>query len=197
MNYLAHIFLSGDNDDVKIGNFIADFVPGKKYLEYPETIKKGILLHRKIDTYTDSHPIFRESKRRLFGDFRHYSAVIVDMFYDHFLAKHFSAYSDVELNEFAASFYKLLEDKKQILPDNVKRVLPVMINYNWLVSYRDLDQLQDILRQMNNRTKHKSNLHHSIALLKRDYLLFENDFKVFFDDILKAKNNMYASLNIN
>jgi acyl carrier protein phosphodiesterase len=196
MNYLAHIFLSGDKDEVKIGNFIADFVPGKKHLDYPEYIQKGILLHRKIDAYTDSHPIFKVSKKRLFNDFRHYSAVIVDMFYDHFLAKNFSQYSDIPLEEFVASFYDIMMKNEPTLPDNVKRVLPVMVKYNWLLSYRELDKLQDILNQMNNRTHHNSNLHHSIKILKSDYKLFEDDFKIFFDDILEVKNEMHKSLKI-
>lgn len=197
MNYLAHIFLSGDDNEVKIGNFIADFVPGKKYLDYPVNIQKGILLHRKIDTYTDNHPAFRKSKRLLFQEFRHYSAVIVDMFYDHFLAKNFNAYSEIHLSDYVSSFYKLLQQNEQILPLNVRQMLPVMIDYNWLLSYRDIDKLKDILNQMNNRTKHNSKLHNSIVVLLNNYPLFQNDFKVFFDDILKAKVEMHLSLNIN
>ncbi len=196
MNYLAHIFLSGNQDGIKIGNFIADFVPGKKYLNYPEDIQKGILLHRKIDTYTDAHPIFRHSKKRLFGDFRHYSAVIVDMFYDHFLARNFTDYSEQPLEVYVSSFYALLKKNQHLLPDNVKRVLPVMMKYNWLLSYRELDKLQDILKQMNNRTRHNSNLHHSISILKTDYSLFYDDFQVFFEDILEAKKEMHKSLKI-
>lgn len=197
MNYLAHIFLSGDDNEVKIGNFIADFVPGRKYLDYPVNIQKGILLHRKIDTYTDNHPAFRKSKRLLFQEFRHYSAVIVDMFYDHFLAKNFNAYSEIHLSDYVSSFYKLLQQNEQILPLNVRQMLPVMIDYNWLLSYRDIDKLKDILNQMNNRTKHNSKLHNSIVVLLNNYPLFQNDFKVFFDDILKAKVEMHLSLNIN
>lgn len=197
MNYLAHIFLSGDDNEVKIGNFIADFVPGRKYLDYPVNIQKGILLHRKIDTYTDNHPVFRKSKRLLFQEFRHYSAVIVDMFYDHFLAKNFNAYSEIHLSDYVSSFYKLLQQNEQILPLNVRQMLPVMIDYNWLLSYKDIDKLKDILNQMNNRTKHNSKLHNSIVVLLNNYPLFQNDFKVFFDDILKAKVEMHLSLNIN
>lgn len=197
MNYLAHIFLSGDDNEVKIGNFIADFVPGRKYLDYPVNIQKGILLHRKIDTYTDNHPVFRKSKRLLFQEFRHYSAVIVDMFYDHFLAKNFNAYSEIHLSDYVSSFYKLLQQNEQILPLSVRQMLPVMIDYNWLLSYRDIDKLKDILNQMNNKTKHNSKLHNSIDVLLNNYPLFENDFKLFFDDILKAKVEMHLSLNIN
>jgi len=197
MNYLAHIFLSGDNNEVKIGNFIADFVPGKKYKNYSSDIQKGIILHRNIDTYTDAHQIFRQSKKRLFSDFRHYSAVIVDMFYDHFLAVHFNNYTDQRLEHFVAEFYILLNNHKSSLPPKVRHILPIMEKYNWLLSYRDLDKLKQILNQMNNRTKHQTNLHDSIDFLKRDYSLYQEDFKLFFEDMLDAKTEMHKNLKIN
>ena len=87
MNFLAHIYLSGDNDLIKIGNFMADGIRGKHYEYLPAEVQKGIVLHRAIDTYTDSHPIFRQSTKRLHHRYHHYAGVIVDVFYDHFLAK--------------------------------------------------------------------------------------------------------------
>lgn len=197
MNYLAHIYLSGQHDQVKIGNFIADFIYGSKYQDFEEDIQKGIRLHRLIDTYTDAHPIFRRSKKRLFKEFRHYSAVIVDMFYDHFLAKNFSDYSATPLDRYVIDFYDLMTKEQHYLPKEVKRVLPVMIQYNWLESYKDLDRLRDILAQMNKRTKHNTALHLSVDFLKKDYAVYEKDFKLFFSDLLKAKEEMYTSLNIN
>ena len=86
MNFLAHIYLSGDDDELKIGNFIADSVKGKKFSQFPDQVQKGITLHRKIDSYTDSHPIVRESVLRLFPKYGHYSSVIVDILYDHFFS---------------------------------------------------------------------------------------------------------------
>ncbi len=196
MNYLAHIYLSGDFEDVKIGNFIADFVPGRAYLNYPENIMKGILLHRKIDTYTDRHQIFRQSKKRLFKPFRHYSAVIVDMFYDHFLAKNFSKYSDESLKDYVNTFYELMLKNQHRLPPEVRKILPVMMEYNWLQSYENLDKLKVILKQMNNRTRHNTSLDDSIYYLKDDYRLYEQEFFLFFEDILKQKASMFKSLKI-
>ena len=196
MNYLAHIYLSGNNDQIKVGNFIADFISGNKYKNFDKDIQKGILLHRQIDTYTDAHSIFRQSKKRLFSDFRHYSAVIVDMFYDHFLAKNFSEYSSIPLEEFVTDFYDMMIKHQDGIPPKVKKILPVMIEFNWLASYKDLDQLTIILNQMNNRTKHKPNLHHSIEILKQNYSSFEQEFSLFFADLLREKEKMYISLNI-
>lgn len=197
MNYLAHIYLSGDHEDVKIGNFIADFIYGNRYENFPEGIQKGILLHRHIDTFTDAHPIFRQSKKRLFPDFSHYSSVIVDMFYDHFLAKKFENYSSESLEQFASKFYKLLEDHQYNLPPKVQHILPIMRRYNWLVSYRNLDDLENILNQMNNKTKNKTSLHLSIENLKSDYDLFENEFIIFFKDMLEEQKKMFKDLKIN
>ena len=87
MNYLAHVYLSGSDQNIMIGNFIADSIKGSKYLEYPIAIQKGILLHRKIDSFTDHHPSFRNSTKKLHQRYGHYSGIIVDIFYDHFLAK--------------------------------------------------------------------------------------------------------------
>ena len=94
MNFLAHIYLSGDDPELKIGNFIADAVKGKKYTTYPQKIQEGIILHRKIDSFTDAHPIVKKSASRLFSKYGHYNSVIVDILYDHFLAKNWKAHED-------------------------------------------------------------------------------------------------------
>lgn len=196
MNYLAHVFLSGDKDKIKIGNFIADFIYANRYKDYDPEIQKGILLHRYIDTYTDAHPIFRQSKKRLFSRFRHYSSVIVDMFYDHFLAKNFSAYSNQDLETFVDDFYNLLEENKEILPNKVTEIVPIMSKYNWLVNYRDIEHLRSILTQMNHKTKHNTEFQKSIEVLINSYDLFKDDFVIFFEDILDERQKMFKSLDI-
>ena len=110
MNYLAHVYLSGSDKDLIIGNFIADHVKGKAYLDYPETIQKGILLHRKIDDFTDHHPLFKKNVTLLFPQFRHYSRVIVDMFFDHFLAAQWELYHPDPLEDFSRQFYLLMQE---------------------------------------------------------------------------------------
>lgn len=197
MNYLAHIYLSGDNDEIKIGNFIADFIYGNQYHIFSKDIQKGILLHRAIDTYTDAHPVFRQSKKRLFPNFRHYSSVVVDMFYDHFLAKNFDNYSDIDINQFTKSFYKILERRIDDLPKKVNQIYPVMLKYNWLVSYSNLDNLRNILNQMNHKTKFPTHLEESVDLLILHYDAFEIEFATFFDDIRKEQPLMFKSLDIN
>lgn len=183
MNYLAHIYLSGEDEQLKIGNFIADSVKGKKYDFFPERIQKGIILHRAIDTYTDSHPIVKKSVHRLFPVYSHYSAVIVDILYDHFLAANWTDYSDIPLEKYAADFYELLSANFENLPIRVQQFLPYMIEANWLVSYATVDGIGKILHQMDHRTKNKSNMKFAVKELKLYYSEFGEEFKSFFKDL--------------
>ena len=194
MNFLAHIYLSGDNDLVKIGNFAADGIHGKKYLAYPPDMQKGILLHRSIDSFTDMHPIFRQSTKRLHTNYSHYSGVIVDMFYDHFLAKYWKNYSEIPLKTYIADFYKLLQDHYDILPPRTQKMLPFMIRHNWLLSYASIDGLAVILGQMNQRTKNKSNMHLAVAELEEYYEEFKNEFTSFFKEIIIHSQEKLKSL---
>ncbi|WP_412464358.1 ACP phosphodiesterase [Flavobacterium mekongense] len=181
MNFLAHIYLSGDNDLLKIGNFMADSIRGHKYEEYPAEIRKGILLHRAIDSFTDTHPIYRQSKHRLHEKYGHYSGVIMDIFYDHFLAKNWCDYHNEKLEDYAENFYALLKNHRDILTENIKNMLPYMIGRNWLVSYASIEGLKKILFQMDHRTKNRVAMHESIIELQQFYSEFENEFKLFFE----------------
>lgn len=183
MNYLAHIYLSGNNDNLKIGNFIADSVKGKDYLKYPPDIQKGIMFHRAIDDFTDSHPIFRKSTGRLFEKYGHYSRVIVDVLYDHFLAANWQKFSQIPLKEYVDDFYELLEENFEILPKRVRNFYPFMRSDNWLVSYSTIQGIGKILSQMNRRTDFNSNMNKAVEDLKAYYNEFENDFFNFFKEL--------------
>lgn len=184
MNFLAHIYLSGNDDFLKIGNFIADSIRGNKYLNYPEEIQKGIILHRHIDTFTDKHPIVKISKKRLHENYGHYSSVIVDILYDHFLAKNWLSYSDVPLDEYVESFYDLLEDNFEVLPLAVQKMYPFMTQDNWLLSYSSIEGITKVLEGMNRRTKHKSQMNLAVNELQEFYLDFEKEFTLFFKELI-------------
>lgn len=183
MNFLAHIYLSGNNDLLKIGNFMADSVRGHRYLDYPDELRKGILLHRYIDTFTDAHPIYRKSKHRLHEKYGHYSGVIMDIVYDHYLAKNWAMYSDVALEEYAATFYELLKDNYDILTEKTQKMIPYMIARNWLVSYATLERLEMILFQMDYRTKHRANMQEAIVEIQLFNSEFEEEFTQFFEEL--------------
>ncbi|WP_299101578.1 acyl carrier protein phosphodiesterase [uncultured Winogradskyella sp.] len=184
MNFLAHIYLSGDNKIITIGNFVGDGVRGNKYKSYPTEIQIGIKLHRHIDTFTDAHPIFRQCTKRLHKNYGHYSGVIVDIFFDHFLAKNWSNYSNEPLDAFIQKFYKTLEENFEILPSRFQKFTPTMIEGNWLLSYASIDGIQKVLNGMNQRTKGKSKMNEAIKELKEHYNSFEKDFTLFFDELI-------------
>lgn len=162
---------------------MADGIRGKHFEHLPADVQKGIILHRAIDTYTDSHPLFRESTKRLHEKYHHYAGVIVDVFYDHFLAKNWNKYHDQALPHFAARFYKSLHDNYYCLTDRTKNMLPYMEQYNWLVSYQTVEGIERILTQMDRRTKSDSKMGLSVLELRNHYDLFENEFTLFFEDL--------------
>jgi acyl carrier protein phosphodiesterase len=193
MNYLAHIFLSEGQPNVMIGNFIADSIKGSKYSTYPSEIQKGILLHRQIDTMTDAHPAFRNSTKRLHKNYGHYSGIIVDIFYDHFLAKNWAEYSDVPLADYIQEFYKILRNNFDVLPANIQKMAPLMMDSNWLLSYANLEGIDRVLSGMNRRTKNKSGMDKAGHELKTYYTLFEADFKVVMKDLQKLSTAYLAA----
>ena len=185
MNFLAHIYLSGNNDLLKIGNFMADSIRGHDYNNYQPEIKKGILLHRSIDSFTDMHPIYRQSKHRLHEKYGHYSGVIMDIFYDHFLAKNWNKYSKEKLENYADNFYHLLKNNYDLLTEKAQGMLPYMIERNWLVSYASIEGLEIILFQMDHRTKNRVAMHEAIVELKQFYSEFEQEFILYFEELIQ------------
>lgn len=194
MNYLSHLFLSFDDDSIAIGNFMADFVKGKKYLDYPKGIQQGILIHREIDSYADSHPIFLEGKRRLSADYRHYAGVIMDVYYDHFLAKNWSEYSDEELKSFSTRHYDLLNKNQEVLPERCSYLLNYMEAGDWLYNYQFIEGIQFALSGMSRRTSFESGMEKAVKNLTQDYALYENEFRLFFEEILSHIHNFTAQI---
>lgn len=183
MNFLAHIYLSNNDDNLTIGNFIADFIRGNKYKHLPNEIQKGILLHRQIDSFTDSHKIVRISKRRLHERYGHYDGIIIDILYDHFLAKNWKDYATITLENKEQAFLELMQNNLDVLPDKVLYILPYMKSQKWLTAYANIDGIERALIAMNKRTKNKSQMHLAIEDLKIHYTEFETDFTNFFKDL--------------
>lgn len=194
MNFLAHIYLSGDNDLIKIGNFMADGIRGKHFETFPKDVQKGIILHRAIDTYTDAHPVFRQSTKKLHKRYHHYSGVIVDVFYDHFLAKNWPTYSNENLEEYIQRFYQSLDDNPTVLTERTVGIMPYMIKQNWLWSYQSVEGINTILTQMDGRTKNESKMRFATEELQESYLELEQEFTDFFEDLRKHAREKLMSL---
>ena len=183
MNFLAHLYLSQNNSNILIGNFIADHIKGNNFSHFSEEIQQGILLHREIDTYTDAHEVVRKSKRRLHERYRHYDGVIIDIFFDHYLAKNWSTYSAIPFENYTKAINTFFAKKASELPEKSQQFIHYMIEYNILFNYQYTDGIEKVLNGMNRRTKGKSQMHLAIEDLKELDLQFETDFKLFFQDL--------------
>ena len=196
MNFLAHIYLSGEMGDLMVGNFIGDFVKGKKINDYSRQMVKGIKLHREIDWYTDRHKTVEKSKTRLWEKYRHYAGVIIDMFYDHFLARDWSVYSTETLEAFTQKAYTVLIRKQNMLPQKAQYILPYMIRHNWLLAYQDIEGIHKALSGMSRRTKFQSHMEKATEDLRADYDLFGEEFHEFFPEIIKHVRKFKKNLTI-
>ena len=177
-----------------IGNFMGDFVKGRAYLrQYDSEIIKGIDLHRSIDEFTDSHPIVTQSKNRLRPKYRHYSGVIVDVFYDHFLAANWNQFHSLPLEKFAQQAYQTIESFDAELPAELNHMMPYMINGNWLLNYSNLEGIHRALSGMARRTPYQSKMEEAVNDLREHHDAFKSEFMEFFplleaycNDILSA-----------
>lgn len=189
MNFLAHLYLSGDFDQLMIGNFMADFVKGKPAATLAPQLVKGIVLHRAIDFYTDTHPIVKQSKKRLQPSYGKYSGVIVDIFYDHFLASLWSDYSSQPLPQFASDTYHLMNSNIESLPLSMHQMLFFMQKNNWLVSYGSLWGVERALTGIANRTTFHSKMELAVFDLQSDYQSYKSEFLEFFPEVVRFVKN--------
>lgn len=188
MNFLAHMYLSQKPDELMLGNFIGDFVKGKKYEDYSPLVKKGILLHRSIDVFTDGHLLVKKSKKRLSSKYRHYSGVLIDVFYDHFLASQWGLYHQKSLSHFAAHCYKTIQKFGYILPDGAKYMLPYMIEGNWLVNYAKVAGIERTLIGLSKRSRFNNKLNEGTIELEKYYDDFREEFHQFFPELIDHCN---------
>ncbi len=188
MNYLAHLYLAEDSDESLLGNLLGDFVKGRLLDQYSPEIIKGIKTHRKVDFYTDNSAMFLECKNLLHVDRRRFAGIIVDLSFDHFLAKNWAVYSDIELSEFANRVYALLIKHESILPPKLLQRMPYMIGDDWLVSYKNIDTIELALnamsRRLSRRFERAAVIKYGIEDIKDNYDELEQKFSEFFPELI-------------
>ena len=180
MNFLAHAQLSGNGEDLLIGNFIGDFVKGSEMDNYRLGIRNGIILHRLIDQFTDSHAIVKRSKERIRHKYGHYSSVIMDLYYDHFLSKNWKNYSSIDLADYCSWVYRLMKTNEADLPANFMVMLKYMRTGNWLFNYQFVEGVGKALEGMSRRAKFDSKMDEATDLLQAHYQELEGDFFEFY-----------------
>ena len=194
MNFLGHIYLSGPDTELAIGNLVADQIKGNRISELPDKIKSGIVLHRLIDEFTDNHGSYKKCVRELFPNYRHYSRVIIDMYFDHFLAANWDNFHKTPLKIYSNRFYEKLEKSCFYFNDQVQYFICNLINQKWLEKYSNLKDLEVILKQMEGRTKFPSKLAASTYDLIEKYTYFESHFFHFMEDVTFFSKNKLKDL---
>ena len=183
MNYLAHLYLSEPNAEAWLGSLMGDFVKGPLDDRYGSEITHAIALHRKIDVFTDAHPVVLQSKSRMSTERRRYAGIMVDVFYDHFLARHWQDFHDAPLSEFTGRVYRALQCHHTSLPERLQRMAPMMMQWDWLGSYADIDSIYAVLDRMGQRLKRENPLLNSADELVANYAQLEADFGAFLPDV--------------
>jgi acyl carrier protein phosphodiesterase len=184
MNYLAHIYLSVDSDEILLGNFIGDYVKGNKFKDYPEQVAFGIKLHRQIDLFTDQHPDVRRCIDLLRPGYERYAGIVVDVFFDHFLAANWRHYSPITLRQFAKHAHAVFLSNFLILPFRVKQFLPFLIQHKRLESYARRENLHEVLEIMARRTSLPAKSEWAMQVLTHEYEQFETLFRSFFAEMI-------------
>lgn len=183
MNFLAHAWLAGPVPAYRLGGLLGDFVKGPVPEGLPPGVAEGVRLHRAIDSYAEGHPAFRASRARVSAARRRVAGIMVDMFYDHFLARHWADYQPGEpLTDYTARQYALLAGQGDALPPRLARILPHMAADDWLASYREAAAVEAALDRMAARLTRANPLPGAGAELRADYAGFEADFRIFIDD---------------
>ena len=184
MNYLAHLFLAGETAESLIGNLAGDFVKGPLHDRFTPGIRQGIAEHRRIDAFTDSHPSVAAFRRVLIPEHGHWSRVIADVFFDHFLACDFDAYAGEPLESFVERVHRTIDQHLDLLPDRLRNVWPYMRDQQWLIGYRDIAGIELTLARMSRRVARRVDLASATHHLVESRVELSRRFAAFFPDVV-------------
>lgn len=186
MNFLAHLYLSGTQPLVIVGNFMGDAVKGRDLSRFPAALEQGIRLHRAIDHFTDSHPLQRAGRERSRAYAGRYSGVVMDLFYDHLLARDWERWHPDPLPVFAQRMYKLLQENEHLMPERTKQMLPYMVQYDWLASYAHVDGLARALNGLAQRVPEGHVMKGAEKVLLDHLDEFRGEFERFLPELRSA-----------
>ena len=182
-----------------LGSVLGDFVKGPLTnvdvtARYRPEATRAMALHRKIDSYTDAHPVVTESRHRVTRERRRFAGIMIDIFYDHFLAKYWEEFHPVPLATFAFDFYAMLSRRHAELPERLQRVANSMIEFDWLGSYAHLESIDTALNRLSQRLRRGDALVGSAEELRQNYAEMENDFRRFLPDVVAfARDDKHAA----
>lgn len=184
MNYLAHLFLAGENPEWIVGGFIADAVKGRQIEQYSPGVVEGIKLHRKIDAFTDSHPIMERGKEALRPKFRKFAGIVMDVFGDHFLAREWAQYHPQNLRDYCDTMYALLHEHRDVLPERCRYTLHYMSMQDWLYHYQHIEGIRRALSGLARRATFPSGMETAHWELERHYEFYHQLFRAYLPELL-------------
>lgn len=188
MNFLAHIFLSGTHEDVIVGNFMGDYVKGHDYNKFTPLLRKGMILHRRIDTFTDTHLIVSKHKSYFQPKYRKYAGIVTDIIYDHFLCNDWYAFTDENFDDYVNNIYQILNDNINRMPDDLKIIVPRLVKNRWLNMYKEIDGIKSVLIGMSKGTSLPPETDFAMFILRKHYHEFKQDFPAFFTELITYLN---------
>jgi acyl carrier protein phosphodiesterase len=193
MNFLAHLYLSNEIPSLVVGNFIADAVKGRAIEQYSTAIQIGIKMHRAIDLYTDTHALVRECVHLLRPTQGKFAPVVLDILFDHLLAKKWTSYHTTSLHQFSVDRYQQLKKYRDEfgLPQPMDFVLDMMIRDNWLFNYQFQHGIEHSLKGMQHRVKYPNNMAKGFDAILAQEKEFEHRFELFFDDLKSEITKVY------
>lgn len=183
MNFLAHLYLAQDSDAGRLGGILGDFVKGALPPSLPVLVAQEIRIHRRIDAFTDEHPVVRAAKAHFDPAHRRFAGIVLDVFFDHVLASRWEAYSDLPLEAFAARFYGSLDRHADLLPEAFARIRPSLVAHDWLTSYRDFGNVERALSRMSRRLRRGEGLVACAGDLAPAYGPLTEAFETFFPEL--------------
>lgn len=184
MNLVAHQYLSFNNPSLQIGNLLGEVVKGNKFLEYPDEIKKGILLHRAIDHFTDSHSIVKKSTSYFHSSQHKYAPILVDLMYDYCLIKHWRKYHPTSFQIFKGSCYDLFMTNYENFPHRLQHMLDYLLQHDWFENYSSLKGIQITLNGLSRKTNFDNNLTNALSTMQLFEQDVEEDFLIFFPELV-------------
>tara|TARA_B100001093_G_scaffold514834_1_gene589795 strand:- start:8 stop:592 length:585 start_codon:yes stop_codon:yes gene_type:complete len=194
MNYLGHLVLSGNDSEILFGNFIADAIKGNSYLEWPENIQKGILLHRFIDNFTDNNNHYLLGKRRFYEKFPKMGGIVNDILYDHLLWNYDHKNKTLQLTKEIIRYYKILDDFSENMPEKIKQLYKYMRRDDWLNNYQYEEEMRKILKRMGKRINYSKNLELSFEIYKKSSSDYEKEFELFYNEIKEKTSSFLCKL---
>ncbi|MDD3771207.1 MAG: acyl carrier protein phosphodiesterase [Weeksellaceae bacterium] len=197
MNFLAHQYLSFQNSDIQLGNLYGEIVRAKDYINYPNGIQTGILLHRSIDHFTDEHAAVKNCTKFFHENHGKYAPVIVDVVFDYFLIKNWTLYSSIEFEKFVEDCYRLFQLNLNNFPPSLRYIVKHLLKYDWFHNYQSLKGIQQTLKGISQRSKFENNIEDAIIEIQEFHDPLESNFRQFFPEIIIHSQKFIKDASLN